>query len=244
MKIRLMATTIIVLFIALTTSCGPEDLGDASTINIDTTVKANGDVTQKINMETISHRLTVEQVEGWFDSLKQEGWEVTATTSSGVVTLAAEKEFSKNEFQSYIPSYQMVTSSLEVKNYIVYKKYILNISLRALVVDEEGAVQDSLLQIIDLALTEQRLTTSWTINMPGTIIDTNANEIIGNSATWDIDEENISQGVPFIIVSTSAYWPGIAGVMCGMILIVALLLIKKRRKNKNTNNPVVPDNVL
>jgi hypothetical protein len=151
MKIRLMATTIIVLFIALITSCGAEDLGDASTINIDTTVKANGAVIQKINMETTSYRLTAEQAEGWFDSLKQEGWEVTANSSSGVVTLAAEKEFSKDEFQSYIPSYQMVASSLEVKNYVVFKKYILNISLRALVVDEEGAVQDSLLQIIDLA---------------------------------------------------------------------------------------------
>jgi hypothetical protein len=233
MKKMLGAINTIALLLTLISSCSATDLGSASTVHVETMVKINGAVVQKIVLETNTFGLTAETAESWFEPLKQEGWEITASSGSGVVKAAAQREFSQREFQSYIPSYQMVAANLHVKNYFVYKSYVLNTSLRALNVDEEGAVQDSLLQIIDLALVEQRLKMSWTVTMPGTLTEANTENIDGNSATWDINSGNIMQGVPVKISSRCLYWPGALGTAAGLLIAVssALLVIKRRNKN-------------
>jgi hypothetical protein len=235
---KLVAVTILAALTGLICSCSAGDLGAASTIDLNTTVRPDGSVLQELKLETNTYGLTTEMAESWFESLNQEGWEVTATSLSGILILTAARDFSPDEFQSYVPSYEMVTSNLQVKNYFVVKKFILHMSLRALSVDEEGAVQDSVLQIINLTLAEQRLNMSLKVTMPGKLSEANADIIRDNSAEWEIDTNNIMQGVPVIIASTYVYWPGIAGVVLGVLLITMVLsiIIISRRKNRKIRN--------
>jgi hypothetical protein len=238
MAIKMSASSIVLTLFALC-SCSSTDLGSSSVINAHTQVMMNGSVVQNISLKTNTYGLNTETAESWFGTLTQEGWDVTATSSSGILNLTAKREFSLHEFQSYLPAYEMVSAKLRINNYFVFREYTLNISLRALTVDEEGAVQDSLLQIIALALSEQRLTTSWSVTMPGTITTANTNTINGSSATWMIDGNNIMQGVPVTITSKCIYWPGVAGVIVGFLLVVALLvlLFRNRRKKIQPQRP-------
>ena len=88
-------------------------------------------------------------------------------------------------------------------------------------------------EIIDMFL-EDFLSVSWTITMPGDIVDSNADIVEGNSATWELGIPGLGTDTRMAVQSRATNWPLIAGlsavaaVLLGLVIFLTIFFITRR----------------
>ena len=235
--INIVLTLQLLIAALLTTGCGTVDM------NVHTRVKPSGDIIQELSIATTGMMTALVDSEFAAD-LESQGWEVERTTSGETTTLVATMQYSKNEpmtVPGLLEQDQSDNFKLYVKNYVVIKDYYLELTLpedpsfESELSDEELDGGD---EVFSEEMMESMFKFSWTVTLPGKIVETNADEVSGSSATWDLPYSSVSSGRYMMLRSRYINWM-IIGIMAGCVVLAVLLvfLLKKPKESKAYYGP-------
>ena len=70
---------------------------------------------------------------------------------------------------------------------------------------------------------------SWTLDLPGKIIETNADEYDEDSATWYFDVESLTRDRYMMVETRYIRWP-VIGIIAGIVVVGLLLFFIIRRR--------------
>jgi hypothetical protein len=220
-----------------TMGCGTVDM------NVHTQVKPSGDVIQELTIAT------TDMMTGLIDSefaadLESQGWEVTRTTSGETTTLFATREYSKNEsvtVPGLLEQDQADSFKLHIKNYVVIKDYYLELTMPE-DTSFDSELSDGEVDGEDELFTEEMIESmfrfSWTVTLPGKVVETNADEVSGNSATWNLSYSSMGSGRYMMLRSRYINWM-IIGIIAGCVVLSVLLvfLLKKPKESTAYSGP-------
>jgi hypothetical protein len=235
--IVLAGLTVFLLLISVIAGC--EMLGLDFTMDIDyhTTVKTSGDVIQDIRLEVTGISGDLLEEAGFSEEgfLGEEGWDVDIENTDDSVILSATGQFVLDEDGNITQVEDGPEApegfSVRVENGLFSKDYFIEVEAAG---DGIGELDDSdeLGQLGELVL-ENVFDLSWTITLPGKIVESNADTIEGGSATWDFEYDSLTSGLNLTAHSQYTNWPVIGGIIAGAVVVIALvvffLIIRKRR---------------
>lgn len=228
---------IILSLLLVLTGCGTLDIG------FDTTVKPSGAIIQKVRMEAsgmMAEMLTAGDL--GFDS-DTEGWQISIDVGEDSVTAIATRSFSSVDSIAMPGSEGEETIiediSFRSQGSLWAKDYFFEATVPGSGIDlgelDLGEEFDQFLtgEIIDMFL-EDFLSVSWTITMPGDIVDSNADIVEGNSATWELGIPGLGTDTRMAVQSRATNWPLIAGlsavaaVLLGLVIFLTIFFITRR----------------
>jgi len=236
---------IILLFlIFLIAGCGTID------VNLHTTVKPSGDLFQEIQIQGSGMMGNYISNSELIESYREEDWQTEIKKSDDVVSLIATKNIDSKEITSVLNSTQdngeiwlpgeLKINNFEIHNSILTKEYLLDIDIPGSSTEdlsnetedefsELGTVFDETME----ELVKNMFSMSWTITLPGKIIETNADNIEENSATWYFDINSLNEGRHIMIRTRYVNWL-VVGILIAVVLativsVVVFLLVRKRR---------------
>jgi hypothetical protein len=215
----------------LSLSCGTVDM------NFHTRVKPSGDIIQEITIASTGMMTSLVDAQ-LISGMENEGWQVERTTSGETTTVVSTKEFSRSSdlvVPGFLDDRQSDNFKFYIKNYFVFKEYYFELTIPEdnsvnREVSEDNQVGGS--DLISDEMLESMFKFSWTVTLPGKIIDTNADLVSGNSATWNFPYS--SMGSSRVITLNTRYinWLVIGIIGGSMALIVLLVFILKRPKEE------------
>jgi DNA-directed RNA polymerase subunit RPC12/RpoP len=216
----------------LTIGCGTVDM------NVHTRVKPSGDIIQELSIATTGMMTALIDSEFAAD-LESQGWEVERTTSGETTTVVATRKYSKNEpvtVPGLLEQDQSDYFKLHVKNYVVIKDYYLELTLpedtsfESELPDEELDGED---EIFSEEMMESMFKFSWTVTLPGKIMETNADEVSGSSATWNLPYSSMGSGQYMMLRSRYINWM-VIGIIAGCVILAVLLVFLLKKPKKST----------
>jgi len=221
------------LFLALLLSlgCGTIDM------NFHTRVKPSGNILQEITIASTGMMTSIVDAQIMSD-MEDEGWQVERSTSGETTTVVSTREFSRNS-QLAVPGFlgedQSDNFKFNIKNYLVFKEYYFELTIpESNSVNREASAdnQDEGSNLISDEMLESMFKFSWTVTLPGKIIDTNADQVSGNSATWNFPYSSMGSSRSIMMQSRYINWL-VIGIIGGSIaLIILLVFILKRPKEE------------
>jgi hypothetical protein len=122
--------------------------------------------------------------------------------------------------------------SVRIENGLLSKKYLVELSASGSG-EELIGVNEEFGEFAEILL-EDILSISWTITLPGKIVESNADTIEDSSANWDFDFRALSSGIDLTVQSQYTNWPVISGIIAGGVVILALVaffFIRRRRSS-------------
>jgi hypothetical protein len=203
------------------------------TLSIDlyTKVDSNGQVVQQIKTTgtgMMGSLMTEDQT--MQQELKGEGWQVSISRSNDSSSLTMMKGFASIE-EVLIPDFTGEESFGTIQDPIfliedkfLYKEYTLEITIPPSSVNSE---EDEFSEL-GKAMMQEMLSLSWTIDIPGDIIQTNADEHNADSATWYFDISSFENGRTMSLRTRYINWLFI-GIIVGVVIILLFLIIVRRR---------------
>lgn len=224
------------LSLAVLTGC--EMLGLDFTLDLDyhTTVKTSGDIIQDIRLEITGITGTMLEEAGLSEDLPlgEEGWDFdrestddsVIITATGSYILDEDGNISQVEGGPEVPE----ALSVRVEGGLLSKKYFAEINAAGSGIGEfgEGGEFGELAEL----MLEDTFHLSWTITLPGSVVESNAGTIEGGSATWVFDFSSFSSGFDMTVQSQYTDWPVIGGIIAGVVVVLALVvffIIRRRR---------------
>jgi len=220
--------TLILIIPFMSAGCGSVD------VNIHTTIKPSGDFIQELRLKgsgMMGAALTTPET---IESLKKEGWQVTTERSGDSVSLVATKQFKKGESVT-MPDFSKQGTGLkqvkfDVKNFIAFKEYFLEMTLPASPIDTAGGQYAELTK----SMLKSMFSMSWTLSLPGNIVETNADAVQDNSATWYFDVDSLAKDRYMMVHTRYVNWP-IIGIIAGVVVVgvgLFILFVVRRRTPK------------
>jgi hypothetical protein len=227
---------VFLLLIFVLAGCEMLDLDFTMDFDYRTTVETSGDIIQEIRVEITGGAVTTLEEAGFLDDvdlandLEQEGWEVDIETTddsliinaTGSYILDEDGDVAQVEGGPEVPE----GFSVRVENGFLSKKYFAELDVAESGTGEIGELAQMRREdIFDF---------SWTITLPGEIVDSNADTVEGDSATWDFDYDSLTSGLYLTVQSQYTNWPVIGGIIAGAAVVLALVVffvIKRRRRS-------------
>ena len=234
------ALTISLLALALITGCEMLDLDLTLDLDYRTTVKTSGDILQEIRVEITGMTGTMLEEAGVLEGtdftveLERGGWDVDIENTGDSVILFVSGNYILDE-DGNISQVEGGPEgpggfSVRVENGFLSKKYFAELDVAESGGEMMGGGGDFgapaeliLEEIFDL---------SWTITLPGKIVDSNADTVEDGSATWDFDYDSLTSGLYLTVQSQYTNWPVIGGIIAGGVVVLALVaffIIRRRR---------------
>ena len=231
--VSILILTLLLLPLIIFTGCGEVHL------NLETLVKPSGAVIQHVNIEASDKLADALAESGAVDAFKSDGWQTSTELKINSFTINAIKKFGKIT-SLYIPGISgkiektaMENVDLQVRNFIVYREYFLDVTLPwdsetgNVFTEQEGIGKSMLRSMFDM---------SWTISLPGTIIETNADSVENNKATWHFDIDSLENDRHMTIHTMYIAWPFIIAIAIGIVLMIIFIVILTRPKGHPHSN--------
>lgn len=219
-------------------------------MNLHTTVKPSGDLIQELRIQGSGMMGNFISSSEFVENFKKNDWQAEVKKSDDLVSLVAIKNFKPGETM-VIPSSspddeemwlseETLLNNFEIHNSILTREYFLEIDL-------PGSSAENLSNKTEDEFTEfetgfegmieevvkSMFSMSWTVTLPGKIIETNADTIEGNSATWYFDINSLEEGHHMMIHTRYVNWLIVGGliavVLTAIVSVVVFLLVRKRR---------------
>jgi len=236
-----------VLLLLLLAGCGTID------VNFHTTVKPSGDLVQEFRVDAtgmIGSSLGTPEVT---EDLKSQGWDVSIERSGDSASLIAKKDFKRGE-TPIIPSLSLGTDeataseetrleslNFDVRDRLLFKEYTFEMTLPGSPASTETDAEGQFPQL-DKAMEEAlkaMFSISWTVSLPGTIVETNADSTSGGSATWNFDFASMGKDQHLAVRTRYIKWPIIGGLVALVFIIiaggVAFALMRSRQPKVGTS---------
>lgn len=234
---------ILLLLIFLIVGCGTID------VSLHTTVKPSGDLVQEIRIQGSGMMGNFISSSEFVENFKKEDWQTEIKKSDDLVSLIATKNFNPGETM-IIPSSSSdneemwlsegtLLNNFDIHNSILTREYFLEIDLLGSSTEDLGnKTEDEFTEFetgfegVIEEIVKSMFSMSWTITLPGKIIETNADTIEGNSATWYFDINSLEEGHHMMIRTRYINWLVvgilIAVVLAAIVSVVVFLLVRKR----------------
>jgi hypothetical protein len=217
------------LLISIMAGCG------TLSMKFHTTIKTSGDIVQQIRFEGSGMMATVIDEDVLEAGFERDGWEVDVERTDELVTLVATKSLSRDETilipQPESGEFSVLGSVfLRSEDGLLTKEYFIAIDVAGS--GEELEVTNGEFEELAEMMLEGMLDISWTITLPGKIVESNADTVEGGSATWEFDTSSLASGRYLMVHSQYTNWPVIGGIIAGVVVVLALvvfLIIRKRR---------------
>lgn len=220
--------------------CDMLDLDFTMDLDYRTTVETSGDIIQEIRIEITGVTGTLLEEAGllegadFTESFEREGWDsnIESTDDSVVMTITGNYVLDEDGNISQVEGGPEVPEGFSVrveKGFLSTKYFAESDAAESggeLIGD--GGEFDELGGMI----LENMFDISWTITLPGSVVESNADVIEGGSATWDFDLNSLTSGLNLTVHSQYTNWPVIGGIITGVVVVlalVALFYIRKRR---------------
>lgn len=236
-KVTLITASIISL--VLLCCCGRLD------INLRTNVTAQGDVIQEV--ATTGSGKMGEYLRNNYNSqgYSKEGWQANIQENADSVTVTQKKVFKPGE-TTLLPSTSTKTLTgvdFHVDNYIVVKEYILSFTIPGSPPTKETTPNQYTQWAQDLV--NSMFGMSWTITLPGEILQTNADVIKDNSATWKFNAQSLQKDRYLMIKSRYIDWVMIVIICCGVIAgLWVITYIRKGQKLRNETGNITQGDIV
>jgi hypothetical protein len=237
-RIILAGLTVFLLLMPAMASCDMLSLDFTMDVDYHTTVKTSGDVIQDIRLEVTGISGDLLEEAGFSDEsfLGDEGWDadIENTDDSVIITATGNFVMDKDGNISQVEGGPEVPEGLSVRveNGLLSKEYFVEFEATGGGLGELGEGQE-LGRLGELVL-EDIFDFSWTITLPGKIVESNADIIEGSSATWDFDYDSLISGLNLTVHSQYTNWPVIGGIIGGVVVVLALVaaffIIRRKRR--------------
>jgi hypothetical protein len=243
-RILLVALTVFSLLLSMVAGCDILDLDFTMDLDYHTTVKASGDVIQEVRIEVTGMTDTMLEDAGFSgeDFLGEEGWDfdIESTDDSVVITgtadfiLDEDGNIAQAEGGPDIPE----GLSIRVEKGLLSTKY--SVEYNAAGGGDALFGEDGETGALALTLLGEMIDFSWTIALPGSVVESNADVIEGGSATWNLDLTTMSSGLNLTMQSQYTNWPVIGGIIAGVVVVLVLVVvffIMRRRRSTSAYLP-------
>lgn len=242
-RIVLAGLTAFLILMSVIVGCG------TLVIDFDTTVKASGDIIQEIRFEGTGMMATMMEEDDFaagFGFGGEEGWvfDIERTDDSVVMTATGYYALDKNGNVSPVedgPDWPE-EFSLRFEEGLLSKNYFIEVDVSGS--EEELEEEVGELDETVSAMLEDMFDISWTITLPGKIVESNADFIEGSSATWDFNYNTLISGRFLTVHSQSTNWPVIGGIIAGVVVVLALvafLFIRRKRALVSSPSEIVDE---
>ena len=205
-------------------------------VNLHTTVKPSGDLVQEFRVDAtgmIGSSLGTSEAT---EDLKSQGWDVTIERSGDSASLIAKKNFKRGE-TPIIPSLSLGTDEataseetrlegliFDVRDRLLFKEYAFEMTLPGSSASAETNANEQFPQL-DQAMEEAlkaMFSISWTVSLPGKIVETNADTSEGGSATWNFGFDSMGNDQHLVVRTRYIKWPIVGGLAAGIVVIIAI----------------------
>ena len=244
-RIVLAGLAVSLLLMPLMAGCEMMDFDFTMDIAYHTTVETSGDVIQDMRIEITG--IPGDLLEGpdftegadFTNDLEQSGWDVDIESTDDSVIIYAtanyvldeDGDISQVEGGPEIPE----GLSISVENGLLSKEYFVEFEATGSGIGEGGELG----QLGELVL-QNVFGFSWTITLPGSVVESNADVVEGGTATWDFNFEALSSGIDITAQSQYTNWPVIGGIIAAVVVVLALVVvffILRRRKSTSAYLP-------
>jgi len=240
---------LLALFLLLIAGCGTVD------VNLHTTVKPSGDLIQEFRIEGSGIIGTLMTGPAFAEDFRKEDWQVEIEKSAGRTSLVATKHFKQGE-SVVIPSPSLEGEEMsapketfledldfEVRNGLLTKEYFFEMTLPGSSAespsteakDEFTEFGAEFEEMIEEAV-QGMFSMSWTVTLPGQIVETNADSSEGSSATWYFDIDSLERGRHMMIRTRYLNWPALGGLIAVILAAMAgggvFWLMRKRQAKR------------
>ena len=215
----IIVTLIVALALVSLVGCG------TVSIDLHTTVKASGDISQEIKVEGSGMMGAFVTSEDALKDLRKEGWHVSIEHPGACVI--ATKNFEQGKTVVLPGMEELKNQHFRVRDLVILKEYFFEATIPA---NPLGIEEDDEFAEVGKAILRSMFSMSWTLTMPGEVIETNADAIDGNSATWYFDIDSLEKERYMMVHSRYINWPLVGGI-AGVIVVAGFLIgfIVRRR---------------
>lgn len=231
---RYTAVVIMAMFLLLASimaGCGTLD------INLHTTVERSGDFIQQIRFEADGPIASLLEEPEFTADFEKDGWKMTAERSEDSVTIVVTRRFSSEEVAT-LPEMAAGPTTPEVfsprvEGGFFATDYLLEVTLPGNPDVADEFAEDESAEFGEFAkqMLEGMFNISWTITLPGKIVESNADVIEGGSATWNFNLFSSESDQHLTVHSRYINWPAIGGIIAAVVVVVVLVIfLLVRRK--------------
>ena len=227
--ITLLLTVLICSIIVVLSGCG--------TISVDlyTTVEPSGGLNQEIEIEGTGMVGNLVVSPDTIQDFKKEGWKVSTSRTGDSAFLNASKVFSQGA-EIDIPGFAEEGQETGLKNInssisdrIFFKEYYFEATIPGNLfnIDENDEFAE-----FGKAMLSAMFSMSWTLDLPGEIIETNADTYDKDTATWYFDIESLERDRKITIKTKYTNWTSIyiaIGVLVVIVGIITFFIIKRKQ---------------
>jgi hypothetical protein len=210
----------------VSTGCG------SVSVDFYTKVDPSGDYNQQISVTAtgiLGEQLITQNLT---QSATNNGWTATAGRNGDSATFNASKQFHSGDKSTVFDamgdnaSIKLGDINSRISNGFFYKDYYFEGTIPSNPINPDAnntAMADALLNSM--------FKMSWTIELPGKIVETNADTHTGNAATWNLTYSSVTKGTPMMIHTRILQWGniGIAGGAGIAVILLLVLFIRKKR---------------
>jgi len=222
----LIFTLLIIVFLA---SCG------TVSVDLHTKVQPSGDFTQQVKIEGTEMMGNLVVSQEIIQKFKREGWEVDTSRSGNTASLVATKDFEEGE-DVVIPSFSEDSSDFSFKNEVfyikdrfVFKEYYYEVTIPETPLDAIAGNDE--FATLGLAVLQSMFNMSWTLDLPGKIVETNADKYGDESATWYFDIESLTRDRYLTVHTKYINW-AVIGAIVGVIVVGLILFVAVKRRRR------------
>jgi hypothetical protein len=227
-RIVLAVLTASLLALSVMTGCG------TLAMDLHTTVKTSGDIIQEIRFEGTGMMATMLEEADFTADFEQDGWVLDVERMDDSVIVTATGSFTLDE-DIIIPQVEggpALTEgfSARVEDGLLSKNFFIEVDV--LGSEDELGNEDEELDEMFSGMLEGMFDISWTITLPGNIVESKADIVEGSSATWNFDINSLTSGFYLMVHSQYKNWPVIGGIIAGVVVVLALVaffFIRRRR---------------
>ena len=160
------------------------------------------------------------------------GWTATISHTGNSSTFNASKTFQKEGNFTIIDAFggsaglKLEDVDSHVTNGLLFKEYYFEAAIPGAPIDPANTQFAG----VGEALLNSMFKMSWTIELPGKIVETNADTHDSKTATWYFDYSSLSKNHTIMIHSNALQWNNIflaGGAVLAIILLLVIVLRKK-----------------
>lgn len=207
-------------------------------INLHTIVKSSGDVTQEVSIEATGMLAEALKESADPDKAKAEGWKVTSEEKENSFVTKMSRDFKRDELlqtpfgkssEEGAPVPSQPKSSFKVSDNLFRREYEFRLKLPGSE-DKPPAEIDEATKELTKALMDI-FKVSWSITLPGEIVETNADTKTATTATWNFTFDTISKAREMVVRSQETNWVYIgAGAVVAVLIIALVIFLLLRRR--------------
>ncbi len=212
------ATAVLLAGLILQAGCGSLD------VNLETSFEPSGDFTQKLTYTATGDigDVLAENAANMPD--EQVGWQFNLQVTEQSTTLIANRSFEQGEAFNFPDAAEGNVPPLvtfESSSFLIFTEYRFQVVLHP---GSDMGISDEELNGLGSEFLNSLFNISWTVNMPGKITESDADETEGGSATWNLDFGTLKTGVALNAESRVMNWAVIAGGGAALLVAIGLLI--------------------